>query len=157
MVAPAVASTIGVEVDAMTLQWIREENARWDDDKARIVGGAPAGVFDRRYRELRAGDPVPGSWWRVVDGDRTVGYGWLDIAWGDGEILLATDLEARGRGVGSFALDRLEAEAHHRGLNYVYNVVRPTHPQREHVTRWLTARGFRASEDGSLLRAVARG
>ena len=76
--------------------------------------------------------------------------------WGDAEILLATDPEHRGQGVGTFVLEHLEHEAKERGLNYVYNTVRPTHPDREAVTAWLEKRGFEPSEDGSLLRAVAR-
>jgi ribosomal protein S18 acetylase RimI-like enzyme len=137
----------------MTLGWIAERSpVRWDADKRRIVGGAPPGMFDSRYRAAVEGDVVPGDWWRVEDGSRVVGYGWLDVVWGDAEILLATDPDARGRGVGSFILEHLEEEARRRGLNYLYNVVRPTHPQGQELTRWLVKRGFRASEDGRLLR-----
>ncbi|HEY8432163.1 MAG TPA: GNAT family N-acetyltransferase [Sandaracinaceae bacterium] len=140
----------------MTLAWIPESPAIWDEGKRRIVGGAPPGVFDSRYAALPLGALVPGEWWRVEDQGRTVGYGWLDVNWGDAEILLATDVEARGRGVGSFILSKLEAEAAARGLNYLTNVVRPTHPDAERVTAWLTARGFTPSVDGRLLRAVVR-
>lgn len=138
------------------MEWIHESPSYWNDDKARIIGQAPSGVFDRRYRECRLGELMPGEWWRVEDGGKTIGYGWLDLNWGDGEILLATDPEQRGRGVGSFILQKLEGEARGRGLNYVYNTVRPTHPDREMLTRWLEKRGFAGSEDGSLFRAAAR-
>lgn len=138
----------------MSLEWIRESPAKWDESKERIVGNAPPGIFDRRYRELEKGEMVPGEWWRVESDGKVVGYGWLDVVWGDAEILLATEPESRGRGVGGFILGQLEKEARARGLNYVYNVVRPTHPQAKELTAWLEKRGFEASEDGSLMRAI---
>ena len=101
-----------------------------------------------------AGDLAPGEWFRVEDGGTVVGYGWMDCTWGDAEILLAVDPAARGRGVGTFILDRLEEEAASRGLNYLYNSVRPGHPERESVTRWLTARRFAPAGDGLLKRRV---
>ncbi len=139
----------------MTLSWVRESPAAWDEDKRRIVGRAEPGIFDRRYAELEAGAMPPGEWWRVEEDGRVVGYGWLDVVWGDAEILLAAAPDARGRGVGAFILRELEREAHGRGLNYLYNVVRPTHPRREEVSAWLKKRGFQPSEDGSLLKATA--
>jgi ribosomal protein S18 acetylase RimI-like enzyme len=138
----------------MTLRWIPESPAVWDADKARIVGAAPEGIFDTRYAEATEGDLVPGEWWRVEDDGRTVGYGWLDVNWGDAEILLATAPEAQSRGVGSFVLTNLEHEARARGLNYLYNVVRATHPDADRVTAWLKKRSFTASADGRLLRGV---
>lgn len=138
----------------MTLSWIRERNAVWNADKARIVGRAPAGIFDTRYGSLAEGQLVPGEWWHVEDDGRVVAYGWLDVNWGDAEILLATEHEAQGRGVGTFVLKHLELEARARGLNYMYNVVRPTHPEGEAVTAWLVKRGFETASDGRLLRAV---
>ncbi|MFG0320104.1 MAG: GNAT family N-acetyltransferase [Planctomycetota bacterium JB042] len=140
----------------MALQWIREDPPRWDDAKARLIGDAPAGVFDRRYGACAEGERLPGEWWRVEKDGETVGFGWLDIVWGDAEILLVSDPAARGEGVGTFILEHLEDEARSRGVNYVYNAVRPTHPERREVTAWLRERGFEGADDGSLLRAVAR-
>ena len=57
--------------------------------------------------------------------------------------------------MGAFILDRLEAEAHACGVNYVFNTVTPTHPDRARVTAWLQAHGFAATEDGELSRRVA--
>jgi GNAT superfamily N-acetyltransferase len=139
----------------MTLHWHPDRPARWDADKARIIGDAEPGIFDARFNRLKSGDPLPGEWWRVADDGDTVGYGWLDIVWGDAEIVLATAPDARHKGVGTFTLDHLEHEARERGLNYLYNTVRPSHPRRKEVSAWLEARGFNPSEDGSLLRAVA--
>lgn len=136
------------------MEWIHEPNAQWDEDKARIVAGAGEGVFDTRYGELEKGSRVPAEWWHVELEGRVVGYGWLDVNWGDAEILLATDPEHRGQGVGSFILKHLEAEASKRGLRYLTNVVRPTHPDADRVRAWLEKRGFSASPDGRLLRAV---
>lgn len=132
------------------MDWIKEGTTSWDDDKQRIVGDAPVGIFDRRYGELAKGNIVPGEWWRAEDDGKVVGYGWLDIVWGDAEILLATAPEARGRGVGSFILGQVENEARQHGVNYLYNVVRPTHPDATRVTAWFEKRGFKASGDGSL-------
>lgn len=134
----------------MGFAWIREDAPRWDAGKARVVGGTPPGVFDFGDRE--PGDPVGGEWWRVDDDGTTVAYGWLDTVWGDAEILLAVDPDHQGRGLGTFTLDRLEEEAARRGLNYIYNVVAPTHPDRDRVTAWLQRRGFELSSDGVLRR-----
>ena len=136
----------------MALSWIHENPAMWDAGKEAIVGGAPRGVFQISHR---AGEVVPDEWWRVEEDGKTVGYGWMDVTWGDAEILLAVSPNSRDRGIGAFILDRLEDEARGRGLNYLYNVVRPTHPDREGITRWLETRGFRRSEEGLLRRKVA--
>ncbi len=45
----------------MGLQWIKESNPVWDEGKQRIVGKAPAGIFDRRYAELESDQLVPGG------------------------------------------------------------------------------------------------
>ena len=136
----------------MPLVWIAEDTPRWDAEKARIVAGAPRGAFD--LGAMRDGELAPGEWFRVEDAGRVVGYGWMDCTWGDAEILLAVDPAATSRGVGTFILDRLEEEAASRGLNYLYNAVRPAHPERETVTEWLVARKFAPSGDGLLKRRV---
>jgi ribosomal protein S18 acetylase RimI-like enzyme len=140
----------------MALQWIEDSPAYWDAEKSRLIGRAPAGIFDVRYQRCETGELLPGTWWRVELDGKIVGFGWLDVIWGDAEILVATDPEARGQGVGSFILEQLESEAHKRGLNYLYNIVRPTHPSRDQVAAWLVSRGFEESDDGSLFRAIAR-
>ncbi len=138
----------------MAFKWIRDRPARWDADKQRIIGSAPAGIFDARFSRLSEGESLHSQWWRVVEDGKTLGFGWLDIVWGDAEVVIATAPEARGRGVGTFALEQLEHEAHHQGLMYLYNTVRPHHPDRDAVTRWFAARGFEASSDGALMRTV---
>ncbi len=141
--------------DAVSLDWVHENPPHWDGDKARIIGGAPPGIFDLGSHRER--DLIPGEWWRVEEDGRVVGYGWLDTVWGDAEILLAVDPGARRRGVGEFILDRLEQEAAARGLNYLYNVVRPAHPDRHTVAAWLRSRGFEPARDGRLVRRVRPG
>lgn len=140
----------------MALNWIHETPGRWDANKQRIIGDAAKGIFDTRFQQCNEGDLLPCDWFRVEEDNRVLGYGWLDVNWGDAEILLATAGEAEGRGIGTFILDQLENEAQKRGLNYLYNAVRPTHPQAVRVTEWLMKRGFSPSEDGRLLRAAAR-
>ncbi len=138
----------------MDMQWIPENPPLWNADKVRIVGGAPAGVFDTRFQELDEGSQVPGEWWRVEADGHTVGYGWLELVWGDAEILLATDPEQRGKGVGSFALEKLAEEGARHGVNYVNNLIRPTHPDADALSAWLQKRGFASVEDGRLVRKV---
>lgn len=138
----------------MGLLWIHESLPYWDADKARIVGDAGPGIFDPGLAQHPEGAVLPNDWWRVEQDGKTVGYGWMDVTWGDAEILLAVDPQARGQGVGSFILEGLEAEAGERGLNYLYNAVRTTHPAHAEVTRWLQQRQFSASEDGKLTRAI---
>ncbi len=138
----------------MGFEWIEEASPRWDADKRAMIGDAPAGVFDARFARLADDDRVPGSWWRVEDGGRVVGYGWLDVVWGDAEITLVTRATERGRGVGAFVLEHLEDEAKRRGINYLYNTVRPNHPEHDRVSAWLQKRGFSGSEDGSLFRTL---
>lgn len=135
--------------------WIRENPSYWDEDKARIVGAAPRGVFDSRYRRLEAGDLVPGEWWRVEERGRTVAFGWLDVTWSDAEVLVATHPEHRSLGLGTWVLNNLDDEARSRGLNYLTNLVRPTHPERAWLIDWLERRGFCPEEDGRLVRRVA--
>jgi GNAT superfamily N-acetyltransferase len=134
----------------MSLEWIHENPPYWDGGKAGIVGNAPPGIF-----ELSAygdGDMLPGEWWRVEQAGTVLGYGWMDTTWGDAEILLAVDLSAQRKGVGAFILDRLDEEAVARGLNYLYNQVRESHPDPDGVTKWLEKRGFAMSHDDRLLR-----
>jgi GNAT superfamily N-acetyltransferase len=137
----------------MALSWHRDLPV-WDADKERIVGKAPTGSLDSRYSEMTIGSPVPCTWYRVEDDGKTVGYGWIDVVWGDAEILLAVDPAAEGKGVGTFILDRLDDEARRMGLNYIYNLVRPTHPKGDQVSAWLVERGFEHKPDGRLLRRV---
>lgn len=138
----------------MALAWIHEDTPRWDAGKAEIVRGAPAGIFD--LPKASPGELAPGEWFRVEDDGKLAGYGWMDCTWGDAEILLAVAPNCRGRGVGAFILDQLEHEAAARGVNYLYNAVRPTHPDRVRVTEWLESNGFRPSGDGLLKRRVRR-
>lgn len=138
----------------MTLHWVHEKAPVWDADKQRVIGGAPPGAFVLPFAE---GDELPGDWWAVhADGEDgpVVGYGRLDITFGgDAEILLATDPEHRHQGIGTFILARLEEEAAHRGINYVFNTIR-AHEQRPQVHAWLTAHGFQGAVDGDLRKRV---
>lgn len=137
----------------MNLEWIHETPAEWDAGKAAIVGGVDDGIF--RDFDHAPGDLIPGEWWRVEADGKPAGYGWMEYDWAEAEITLAVARDFRGKGVGAFILDRLEREAAARGLNYLYNVVRESHPRREQVTRWLEARRFgRSKDDDRLMRRV---
>jgi ribosomal protein S18 acetylase RimI-like enzyme len=137
----------------MALQWVHDDDPRWDDDRRRVFASVPEGVF--RSAARAPGDPLESDWWRVERDGRVVGYGWLDDVWGDAEILLAVDAGERRSGVGAFVVENLEREAAARGLNYVVNVVRESHPQKDEVTAWLQGQGFAATEDGRLRKRVA--
>ena len=135
------------------MNWIHENPPHWDERKTTIISDAPAGIFE--LANYLGSGLIPGEWWRVEDESGSVlGYGWMDTTWGDAEILLAVAPDARKRGVGSFILDHLEKEAATRGLRYLHNVVRPSHPDRERITRWLEQRRFAASSEGVLRRLV---
>lgn len=138
----------------MGFAWVHETPALWDDRKARILGSAGPGLF--KFGGASPGDLLPGDWWRVEDGDRILGYGWMDINWGDGEILVAVDPGAQRLGVGSFVLHRLEGEARVRGVNYLYNVIPPAHPDPEWLAGWLARHGYAPQGDGLLRHAIAR-
>jgi len=132
------------------LRWVSEPEPVWDEGKQRIIGGAPLGVFDLHHQP---GESLAGDWWAVNDGHSSVlGYGWMDVTWGEAEVLLAVAPDAQHRGVGSWTLAQLEREAGQRGLNYVYNTVRPTHPDRERMHDWLAALGYRGSDSDAALR-----
>ena len=138
----------------MALEAFREDPARWDADKQRILGASPEGVFDLSHRE---GAIVPGQWIRAEEEGRVLGYAWLDITWGYAPVLFAVAPAAQGRGVGSFLLDQVEAEARREGLAYVFNAIPDAHPDPEGLARWLTERGFEPSQsDGKLLRRRVR-
>ena len=139
----------------MALHWQKEDAPRWDADKQRLFGAGELAAVGWPQ------PPAPGAvladeWWQVSDGGAVVGYGWLDSAWGDAEITFLVDRDRRRAGIGAFIVDHLEAEAAHRGLNYVYNVVPATHPDPAAMTRWLTERGF-APGPGDLRRRVGAG
>jgi N-acetylglutamate synthase-like GNAT family acetyltransferase len=138
----------------MDMKWTRESNPHWDEAKAAIVGDAPEGIFDTRYRDLKSGESAPGEWWKVeADGD-VVGFGWMDVVWGDAEILVATAANARGKGVGAFIMENLSREAKAKGLAYVYNVVRPNHPDKDKMGPWLSKLGFSEQADGRWTKAA---
>jgi GNAT superfamily N-acetyltransferase len=138
----------------MGLLWIRELPAHMDENKQAILRSAGEGVFHlARMPKLAL---LPGDWWRVTEGPKVLGYGWMDTSWGDAEILLAVDPAAQKKGVGKFILDRLEAEAIERGLNRLYNVIPARHPEPEKLRAWLMKHGFVASGEGALLQRKVR-
>lgn len=139
----------------MAWQWVKESPAYWDEPKQAIVGGAQPGTFD--LPAMSIGSVLPDEWWRVEENGEILGYGRMDILWGDAEVLLAVRSGQRGRGVGTFILDHLEREAAARGVNYLYNVVLPTHPRAYEVTQWLEQRRFKQSEDGLMRRSIQHG
>lgn len=139
----------------MSLRWTHESPPTWDADKRRVVGGAPAGVFEA-LKATADGTVLAGDWWRAERDGQAVGYGWMDVTWGDAEILLATGPEGQRKGVGTFVLDRLDEEARKRGLRYLYNVVPEGHPDAKGLAGWLQRRGFEVSGEGWLLRRKVR-
>jgi GNAT superfamily N-acetyltransferase len=138
----------------MALAWVREDTPVWDEAKQSVVGGAPPGALE--IPKLALGELAPGEWFRVEEHGTVVGFGWMDCTWGDAEITIAVDPARQRQGIGEFIVSHLENEAAARGVNYLYNAVRPTHPDRERVTRWLEGRGFKPSGDGLLKKGLRR-
>ena len=136
----------------MTLMWTKEASPRWDADKQRLFG--PAELAAVGLAAPAPDQPVADEWWRVTDAGTVVGYGWLDSEWGDARITFFVAPGQRGRGVGRFILEHLEAEAAARGLNYIYNIVPETHPDGPWIKNWLSMRGFRVASRGQLRRQV---
>ena len=137
----------------MALAWVREALAVWDAEKERILGATP-----RAFTIVAShpGQVLPGDWWRVENGGRVVGYGWMDYSWGDAEILLAVEPDSQAHGVGTFILDRLDEEAAARGLNYLYNVIPAEHPDKSGLKRWLLQRGFQGAKEGDLFKRTVQ-
>lgn len=138
----------------MPTTWNHENPALWDAAKRRILRGAQAGALPDY--DMTAGGVAPGDWWRVERDDEVVGYGWMDVVWGDAEILLAVAPEAQGSGAGGFILGKLEDEARARGLKRIYNSVRPGHPGRQQLMAWLGRRGFSGGSDHEQLQRIVR-
>jgi GNAT superfamily N-acetyltransferase len=135
------------------MEWVKEDTPRWDEDKQRLFDDAAL----RAVGMDRPGDgtALADEWWRVLDDEgHVVGYGWLDSEWGDAQITFFVDPARRGGGIGEFVLDRLEDESRKRGLNYIYNVVPDSHPDRPWMTNWLKTHGLRESAHGDLRRQV---
>lgn len=138
----------------MSREWIRETPPRWDEGKSRAFGGLDPKLFGLGSPGI--GDTLGDEWWRVEDDGRVLGYGRLDSQWGDAEILVAVDPDSQRSGIGAYILDRLQAEADSRRLNYIYNVVPPEHPDAAAVTSWLQKQGFSENADGELRKRVPR-
>ena len=130
----------------MALSWIREETPVWDAAKMKILGAAPAGALT--VPELQPGALVPGEWFRVESDGTAVGFGWMDLTWGDAEVTMVVDPNRQGQGIGAFIVKHLEEEALSRGVNYLYNAVPASHPDRARGARWLESSGFQPSGDG---------
>ncbi len=134
------------------MEWLKEDLPRWDADKQRLFDDAA--LLSVGMLRPVAGASLADEWWHVVDDGAVVAYGWLDSEWGDAQITFFVDPARRGEGIGEFVLDHLEDEARKRGLNYLYNVVPDTHPDRAWMTSWLQSHGLRESTHGDLRRSV---
>jgi GNAT superfamily N-acetyltransferase len=131
--------------------WHAEPNpARYDDAKRAFFSALPPGAVHVQP----AGDLLPGRWWRLDDDQgHTVAYGWMDVTWGDAQILLAVHPDHQREGHGAVVLDHLADEAHKAGLSYLFNTIPADHPAPDAARAFLTANGFVASGlDGTLLR-----
>ncbi len=122
---------------------------RLDDAKCSFFDAVPDGTVDLRT----AGDFLPGDWWHLEVDGQVVGYGWMDVTWGDAQILLAVHPDHQRKGYGGVILDHLEAEAKKQGLRYLFNTIPVNHPDPTGARVFLTRHGFASSNlDGHLLR-----
>lgn len=136
----------------MDLGWTADPAPSWDADRKRIVGAWP-GSFPE-LATANDGAPLPGRWWSAERGAARMGFGWMDVTWGDAEVWLAVSPDMARTGVGSFILDRLVEEARKQGLRYMYNRIPPSHPDPSRLTSWLERRSFGLSGDGLYKRLV---
>ena len=136
----------------MARTWTSETPPRWDAAKADAF--APAGPEQHGLGRPAEGEVLGDAWWRAEEDGETLGFGRLDDSWGDAEVLVVVAGAHRRSGVGAWIMDRLEAEAAARSLNYVYNVVPVAHPEAGAVRAWLLGRGFTETADGELRRRV---
>lgn len=135
------------------MTWVREDTPRWDGAKQRLFG--PAELASVGLAQPAPDSVLADEWWRVADpSGAVVGYGWLDAEWGDAEIRFVVAPDRRGERIGEFIVDRLEREAAARGLNYIYNSVPATHPDRDWMSEWLVAHGFQSRRGTELRRRV---
>ncbi|MDQ2796021.1 MAG: benzoate-CoA ligase family protein, partial [Actinomycetota bacterium] len=134
------ATVLSGSTATVDLHWIREDAPCWDDAKDQLFGDDE--LTSVGLVRPAIGTSMANEWWRVADqAGAALGYGWLDSEWGDAEITFAVAAGARGLGIGEYIVGQLEHEARSRGLNYVYNSVPPTHPDRAWMMRWLTVHG----------------
>lgn len=137
----------------MGFTWTKETRPRWDADKQAAFDAVALASVGMKAPTSDAA--IADEWWRVADDvGNLIGYGWLDSEWGDAQIAFFVTPRARGNGAGEFILNRLEAEAAARGLNYIYNVIPAGHPDPQWMTYWLTQHGFYPSPHGDLRRQV---
>lgn len=126
----------------------------YDDVKKAFFSSLQPGVV----RVNPAGSYLPGTWWKLEESGATLGYGWMDVTWGDAQILLAVAPDARRGGHGKTILQKLEHEAHEAGLAYMFNTIPSDHPDPDGVRAFLTENGFEASGlDSNMLRKRVRG
>ncbi len=134
--------------------WIREPfPVRRNDAMARILGSIPPGSLS-----LPEGDLLPGDWWRLESNGEVVGYGWMDVTWGDAQVMIAVSADHRKAGHGATIVDHLAKEAHQRGLAYLFNTIPADHPDPDGVRAFLERQGFVSSGlEKRLLRRRVRG
>ena len=97
-----------------TLQWVREDNPRWDADKDRLFGDLELASVG--LSRPAVGAAVADEWWQATDAAGVVvGYGWLDSEWGDAEITFMVAPAYRGAGVGDFIVGELGARGRRAG------------------------------------------
>ena len=142
------------ETDGRTgsLTWVKDDDPRWDADRERVFATVGPGVFPGRAASRGSGCPVTGGGSRTTAGSSATAGSTTSGA--TRRSCSRSRRAARGTGAGAFALARLEEEAAARGLNYVVNVVRDTHPDRDAVTAWFLAHGFTGTDDGRLRKQV---
>lgn len=136
----------------MDLTWTPDSSPRWDAHRRRVVGAWPASFPE--LTKAHDGAPLPGRWWAAERDGVPVGFGWMDVTWGDAEVWVAVSPEARREGIGSFIMDHLVQEARRQGLRYVYNRIPPKHAEPSKLVSWLERRSFGLSGDGLFKRLV---
>ena len=132
---------------------MKEDVPHWDADKQRLFDDAALRSVGMDPSRDGARSPTNGGGWSPTTARSSATAG--STASGGTRRSRSSSIPAhRGEGIGAFVLDRLEDEAHKRGLNYIYNVVPDTHPDRAWMTGWLEQHGLHESSQGDLRRQV---
>jgi ribosomal protein S18 acetylase RimI-like enzyme len=121
------------------MDWIQEQPALWDETKQNILG-ANKGAFDIEHTQV--GGELDGVWFKLIDNNEIIGYGWIDLAYGNPEISIAVDSHKRFSGYGNTILRNLEEKALALGFSEVECIVRRKNADAINAIKWFHRNGF---------------
>lgn len=121
-----------------SFDWIEDHDPRWDEDRETIFATVSDDLVPAGFRV--PGRRLPGTWWRVKDGDTAVAQGWLLILPDRAVALLAVAEAGVASGAGGFGVVQLGREVGDRGFGRVVTMIRRKYPRCAAVTVWTLER-----------------